>query len=60
MSSYGFDESHIKISWKDSGVSFPETYDELEYIGFQWAQEQGSISSSEVIDRRPFILAKLK
>ncbi|XP_075241283.1 gamma-aminobutyric acid receptor subunit pi-like isoform X2 [Convolutriloba macropyga] len=47
MSSYGFDESQVRIGWRDRGVSFPESYDELEYIGFTWAPEQESIVATQ-------------
>ena len=52
MSSYGFDESQVRIGWRDRGVSFPESYDELEYIGFTWAPEQESIVATQVYVKR--------
>lgn len=49
MSSYGYDETQLNVSWRGQGVAFPESYDELEYIGFRWATEDPmQVSSSSV------------
>ena len=46
VSSYGYDEGSVRLFWKDGGLEFPETYDQLEYIGFKWAGNHAMFTGS--------------
>ena len=36
----------MRLFWKDGGLEFPETYDQLEYIGFKWAGNHAMFTGS--------------
>ena len=43
LSSYAHDDTTLELNWRDEGITFYETEDQLQYLGFSWSAKHAQL-----------------